>query len=324
MGRKYLTRKGLHALATLAFVLAVNFFLFRIMPGDPIRMLARGSATHMTPQRIAEIEHEQGLDRPLPQQFVVYVSNTLQGKFGTSFVTDRPVMEPIAHAFWPTVLLVGSATLLSTLFGLWAGIRGAWRRGSVFDTTSLFGSLILYSAPEGWLGMLLLILFAGTTVHWFPTGQLTSNNGSTGIAYVGDVAYHLFLPCMTLTLGYIGEYHIIMRSSLLEVMSDDFVMTARAKGVPDRLVRRRHAVPNALLPSLTLVFYSFGFVLGGSIIIEQVYSWPGLGRLEYRAIQDLDYNLLQALFLIASAAVILFNLAADILYGYLDPRVREG
>ena len=322
MGRKYLARKVLHALATLAFVLAFNFFLFRVMPGDPVRLLARGSATHMTPERIAQIEHEQGLDLALPQQFVVYFRNTLVGRFGTSFVTNRSVNEVVGRAIWPTVLLVGSATIIATVFGLWAGIRGAWRRGSFFDTSSLFGSLVLYSAPEGWLGMILLILFVGT-LHWFPAGQMTSNSGETGISYVLDVLYHLFLPCMTLVLGYIGEYHIIMRSSLIEVMGDDFVTTARAKGVPDRLVRKRHAVPNALLPTLTLVFYSFGFILGGSVIVEAVYSWPGLGLLTYRAIQDLDYNVIQTVFLLFSAAVIVFNLAADILYGYLDPRVRE-
>src|SRR5436309_15274741 len=170
--------------------------------------------------------------------------------------------------------------------------------------------------------MILLILFAGT-LHWFPAGQISSGNGATGLAHIADVANHLFLPCMTLVLGYIGEYTIIMRSSLLEVMGEDFVMTARAKGVPDRLVRRSHAVPNALLPTLTLVFYSFGFILGGSVIVEAVYSWPGLGQLTYRAIQDLDYNVIQAVFLLFSLAVIAFNLAADITCGYLDPRVRE-
>jgi peptide/nickel transport system permease protein len=137
-----------------------------------------------------------------------------------------------------------------------------------------------------------------------------------------DVANHLFLPCLTLTLGYIGEYAIIMRSSLLEVMNDDFVQTARAKGVQDRLVRRRHAVPNAFLPTFTLIFLSFGFVLGGSIIVETVFSWPGIGRLTYDAIQELDYPIIQGVFLLASATVIVFNLIADITYAYLDPRIR--
>jgi peptide/nickel transport system permease protein len=322
VGRKYLARKIFHALVTLAFVTAFNFYLFRIMPGDPVRLLARSSKSHMSVQAMAAITHDLGLDRPLPQQFVVYVRSTLTGDLGTSFISGRRVTSVIRESAWPTVLLVGTATLLSTIFGLWAGIRGAWRRGSAFDTSSLFGSLILYSAPEGWLGMMLLIFFVGT-LHWFPAGQMSSNQGATGFAHISDVLFHLFLPCLTLTLGYIGEYHIIMRSSLLEVMGEDFVTTARAKGVPDRLVRQRHAVPNALLPSLTLVFYSFGFVLGGAVIVETVFSWPGLGLLTYNSINELDFQVIEGIFLVFSAAVILSNLLADILYGYLDPRVRE-
>jgi peptide/nickel transport system permease protein len=174
--------------------------------------------------------------------------------------------------------------------------------------------------PEGWLGMLLLIVFAGT-LGWFPAGGFESG-GQTGLARVVDVANHLFLPCLTLTLGYIGQYSIIMRSSLLEVMNEDFLTTARAKGVPDTLVRRRHAVPNAFLPTFTLIFLSFGFILGGSILVEAVFSWPGIGLLTYNAIKQLDYPVIQGVFLLSSAAVILANLAADITYGYLDPRIR--
>ncbi|MGZ8566426.1 MAG: ABC transporter permease, partial [Actinomycetota bacterium] len=259
---------------------------------------------------------------PLPTQFVRFLGNTLQGDFGLSFRSGRPVTEAIGERIWPTVLLVGLSTILSTIFGVMIGIKGAWNRGSVFDNTSLFGSLIFYSMPEGWLGMILILVFVGT-LGWFPAGGYTSGT-ETGLAHIVDVARHLFLPCLTLTLGYIGEYAIVMRSSLLEVKNEEFVATARAKGVKDKDVRRRHAVPNALLPTLTLVFYSFGFVLGGAIIIEYVFSWPGLGALTYDAINELDFPLLQAIFLLTSAAVIVFNLAADILYGYLDPRVREG
>jgi peptide/nickel transport system permease protein len=232
-----------------------------------------------------------------------------------------PVTELIGDRLWPTVLLVGLATLLSTAFGILIGIKGAWKRGSAFDTTSLMSSLVLYSMPEGWLGMILLIIFAGL-LGWFPAGAYQSSAGLAGVQHVVDVLNHLFLPCLTLTLGYIGEYAIIMRSSLLEVMGEDFITTARAKGVQDRLVRRRHAVPNALLPTFTLVFYSFGFVLGGSVIVEAVYSWPGLGQLTYQAINELDYPVIQGIFLLFSAAVIFFNLLADVLYGYLDPRIR--
>ena len=231
-------------------------------------------------------------------------------------------MTEVKEKMWPTLLLVGISTILATLFGVLIGIKGAWRRGSTFDTTSLLGSLTLYSMPEGWLGMILLITFAGT-LGWFPAGGIESTDELTGFAHIADLAKHLFLPCLTLTLGYLGEFAIIMRSSLLEVMGEDFVQTARAKGVRDKDVRRRHAVPNALLPTLTLAFYSVGFILGGAIIVEQVFSYPGLGQLTYSAIDQEDYPVIQAIFLLSSAAVIFFNLLADILYGYLDPRVKE-
>jgi peptide/nickel transport system permease protein len=318
--RRYLLRKVLHAASTLAFVLAFNFILFRTI-GDPVKLLTR-SSLHLDPQEQEALREEFGIDDPLPQQFVNYLGDTMRGEFGYSFISGRPVIHSVAEKVWPTVLLVGTATVLSTLFGILIGIRGAWRRGSTFDTTSLLGSLTLYSMPEGWLGMILLITFAGT-LGWFPAGGIESSDQLTGLAYVLDVARHLVLPCLTLTLGYLGEFAIIMRSSLLEVMGEDFVLTARAKGVRDRDVRRRHAVPNALLPTFTLAFYSIGFILGGAVLIEEVFSWPGLGQLTYAAIEASDYPVIQAVFLLSSAAVILFNLLADILYGYLDPRVKE-
>ena len=315
--RRYLFRKVLHAIATLVFVLAFNFVLFRAV-GDPVKLLTR-TTLRLDPKEQAALREELGIGDPLPAQFVNYVGDTLRGELGVSFASGRPVSQEIAERIWPTVLLVGTATVLSTILGILIGIKGAWRRGSVFDTGSLLGSLVLYSMPEGWLGMILLIAFAGV----FPSGGMESFQPITGLAHVGDVLTHLFLPCMTLTLGYLGEYAIIMRSSLLEVMGEDFIQTARAKGVRDRDVRRRHAVPNALLPTFTLVFYSIGFILGGSVIVEAVYSWPGLGRLTFDSIDQNDYPVIQGIFLLFSAAVIFFNLLADILYGYLDPRVKE-
>jgi peptide/nickel transport system permease protein len=318
--RRYLLRKVLHSVATLAFVLAFNFVLFRAI-GDPVKLLTR-SSLHLDPQEQEALRKEFGLDDPLPVQFVNYLGDTLRGEFGYSFVSGRPVIESVAEKVRPTLLLVGISTVLSAVLGIMIGIKGAWRRGSAFDTGSLLGSLTLYAMPEGWLGMILLITFAGT-LGWFPSGGIESTDQLTGVAHFVDLAKHLFLPCLTLTLGYLGEYAIIMRSSLLEVMGEDFVQTARAKGVRDKDVRRRHAVPNALLPTFTLAFYSVGFILGGAILIEQVFSYPGLGQLTYGAIDQEDYPVIQAIFLLSSAAVIFFNLLADILYGYLDPRVKE-
>ena len=317
--RSYLLRKVAGALATLAFVLAFNFLLFRLI-GDPVKLLTR-SSLHLDAQEQAALRTEFGLDGGLVSQFVAYIPDTLTGNLGTSFISGRPVSAVVAERIPNTILLVGLSTLLSTAIGLLIGIKGAWHHGGTFDRSSLLGSLVLYSMPEGWLGMILLVAFAGS-LGWFPSGGYQSSAGLTGFAHVSDVLTHLFLSALTLTLGYIGEYAIVMRSSLIEVLGEDFIQTARAKGLRDDSVRRVHAVPNALLPTLTLVFYSFGFVLGGAIIVEEVFSWPGLGQLEFQAINSFDYPVIQAVFLISSAAVILFNLFADILYGYLDPRIR--
>jgi peptide/nickel transport system permease protein len=293
--------------------------LFRILPGDPVATLARSEK--LTEDDVARLQHELGLDRSLPEQYLIYLRETLSGNLGQSLRTGEEVKHIIGIRVWPTVLLVGLGTLLATYFGVLIGIRGGWRRGSRFDTSSQYSSLILYAMPEGWLGMLLLLLFSGW-LHWFPAGGYSSG-GMTGVARIVDVVDHLFLPLLTLTLGYIGGYSIIMRTSMIDTANEDFVQTARAKGAPERQVRKRHVVPNAFLPTFTLIFLSFGFVLGGAIVIETVFSWPGLGYLTYNAIQTLDYPVIQAVFLIASAAVIVANLIADVTYGYLDPRIKN-
>ena len=317
--RRYLLSKCLQALVTLWFVLTFNFFLFRVLPGDPIGMLARSEK--LSPADIAALRHDQGLDLPMAQQYVVYMKNVVTGDLGESLRTGLPVRDLIGSRMWPTVLLVGLGTILASWLGILIGIRGGWRRGSRFDTTSQYSSLVLYAMPEGWLGMLLLLIFSGW-LHWFPAGGYARPD-ETGVAHLVDLLDHLFLPLLTLTLGYIGGYAIVMRSSMIDTINEDFVHTARAKGVPERLVRSKHVVPNAFLPSFTLIILSFGFVLGGAIVIEAVYSWPGLGLLTYQAIQTLDFPVIQAVFLIASAAVIVANLIADITYGYLDPRIKQ-
>jgi peptide/nickel transport system permease protein len=317
-GRHYLVRKIAWAFVTLVFVLTFNFFLFRVLPGDPVGILARSE--RLTAADVATLRAQYGLDQPIPRQYVTYLQTTVQGQFGVSLRSGEQVSALIGGRIWPTVLLVGIGTILSTIVGVMVGIRGAWTRGSRFDRNTLYGALVFYAMPEGWLGMLLLILFAGT-LHWFPAGGYASAD-SVGFHRILDIANHLILPCLTLTLGYVGSYSIIMRSSLLEVMNEDFVQTARAKGASDNVVRRHHAVPNAILPTATLIFLSFGYVLGGAIVIETVFSWPGIGLLTYDAIRQLDYPVIQAVFLLSSATVILATLLTDITYGYLDPRVR--
>ena len=319
MRLRYIGRKVGWAVLTLWFVLTANFFLFRVMPGDPVALLARS-------QRLsrAALERQReifGLDQPLPQQYLTYLKQTLRGDLGVSIISGDSVWSTVASRLWPTVLLVGLGTLFAATIGVLAGIKGGWNRGSRFDRGGLYSALVLYATPEGWLGMLLLIVFAGT-LGWFPAGGYSAGSGG-GVQQASDVANHLVLPVLTLTLGYVGQFMIVMRSSMLDVKDEDYVATARAKGLSDPLVRRRHAVPNAILPSFTLIVLSFGFVLGGAIVVETVFSWPGVGLLTYQAIKDQDYPILQAVFLLSSAAVVVANLVADITYAYLDPRVEE-
>jgi peptide/nickel transport system permease protein len=318
--------KVVGAVLSLAFVLVFNFFLFRVLPGDPAKNLTRNRL--VPAEQVEALRESFGLGKPLPQQFAGYVRDTLRGDLGISYKFRRPVSDVIAERIWPTVLLLGLSTILSTVIGLFIGIRGAWRRGSAFDRGSLAVSLALYAMPEFWLGIMLLIAFGvgvGPLPGLFPTGGMVSpGTDMTSLAGVLDVARHLFLPCLTLTLAYLAEYALVMRSSLLDELGEDYLVTARAKGLRDALVLRRHAVPNALLPTTTLIFLNLGFVVSGAITIETVYSWPGLGLLSYEALRTPDYPLLQGVFLLFSAAVILANVLADLLYAYLDPRVRAG
>jgi peptide/nickel transport system permease protein len=324
--RQYVVRKLVQAFLTLVAILIFNFFLFRVWsPGDPISFLTRGQGANISMEERQALIEEYGLDEPVFGQFVEYLRDTFSGNLGvSSFFQGEPVMDVFLRFLPPTLLLVGVSTVLSMAIGLWMGIRSGWRRGSLFDRFSMFFSLILYSMPEFWFGMLLLLLFS-TQLGWFPTGGRVSTDVSSLDTwdYVIDVAEHLFLPALTLTLGYLGEFYLVMRSSLLDVLGEDYIKTARAKGLLERSVLNRHAVRNALLPTVTLVALSFGYVIGGAITVEVVFSYQGLGLLTYTAIQAKDYWLLQGLFLFFSAAVIIFNVVSDLVYAYLDPRVRE-
>jgi peptide/nickel transport system permease protein len=278
--------------------------------------------SRVSPTVIDEVRSEMGLDKPLAAQFVDYVGDTFRGELGISYVFSRPVAEVIGSAIWPTVLLLGIATIGATLIGIALGTWGAWRRGTLRDTSTLGFSLVTYAMPEFWLGMLLILLFS-VTFGIFPTSFMSTPalQDATFWTRFADVAEHLFLPALTLVLALLGEYALIMRTSVLETMNEDYVTTARAKGMREALVLRRHIVPNALLPVVTLAGINLGFILSGAITVETVFSWPGLGALTYDAINANDYPLLQGLFLLFSAAVIFANMAADLLLGVLDPRI---
>lgn len=322
---RYVGSKLLGSFGALMFVLVFNFILFRMIPADPVRTLARNRL--VSQEQVDELTRTLGLEEPLPQQFLTYLQNTFSGEFGVSFRYRQPVGDLILDRLWPTLLLVGTATILATVIGIYLGMVSAWNRGKVIDHMSTGSSLTLYSMPEWWLGLVLLAVFAvgaGPIPELFPTGGLHSTDVDPNSFAGGlDTAWHLTLPIITLTLAYLADYSLIMRSSLLDEMGEDYLTTARAKGLRDVYVRRRHAARNALLPTFTLAVLSLGFVVQGAITIEYVFSIPGLGLLTIEALDVPDYPVLQGTFLFFSVAVILANLVANLLYGWLDPRVRS-
>lgn len=321
---QWFARKVAGSAATLAFIIVLNFFLFRVINPHPERTLARGRAT--TAAQLQALIEKYGLDEPLPTQFLIYLKNIATLDFGLSYQYSQPVRGLMLDRLWPTVVLVGTSTLLSIVIGLWIGTIAAWHRGRRFDTFSTAGTITLYSMPEWWLGLLLFSAFAtglGPIPRLFPIGRLISSGvDPTSVEGVLDQAWHLVLPVLTLTLAYLAEYSLIMRSALLDEMGEDYVQTSRAKGLRDVLVRRRHATRNALLPVVTLVSLNLGFIVGGAITIETVFSIPGLGLLTTDALRIPDIPMLQGTFFVFSAAVVFANLAANLLYGWLDPRVR--
>lgn len=321
----FVRRNLVGSAATLLFILVVNFFLFRVINPHPERTLARGRATNA--EQIAEISHRLGLDQPLHIQFLTYLKNIFTGDLGVSFKYNQPVAQLILERLGPTLALVGTSTLLSVLLGLWIGSRAAWNRGGRFDRSTSVLSVIVYAMPEWWLGLLLFMVFAagvGPITGIFPIGGLHSQAVETwSISGIADAVWHLVLPVTTLTLAYVAEYSIIMRSSMLDVMGQDYLQTARAKGLTEDQVLRRHAMPNAMLPVTTLISLDLAFAVGGAITVETVFSIPGLGLLTTEALRIPDIPLLQGSFLVFSAAVVLANLVANFLYALQDPRVKS-
>jgi len=320
----YAAGKVAGSLGSLVFMLIVNFFLFRVLPGDPARTLGRGRLS--TSEQLEEFNETYGLNQSTSEQFVTFLQNTFTGDLGYSLLYRQPVSEVLVERLWPTLLLVGTATVFAALIGVWLGVRSGWQRGGGFDRFSTSTSLTLYSMPEWWLGLVLIAVFAvgpGPLPGLFPTGGLHSIDADpSSLEGVLDTAWHLALPVLTLTLAYLADYALIMRGSLIDQLGSDYLTTAKAKGLRDVAVRNRHAVPNALLPTTTVAALSFGFVVGGAITIETIYSIPGLGLLTYEALRVPDFWLLQGVFLLSSAGVIVANLVANLLYGWLDPRVR--
>jgi peptide/nickel transport system permease protein len=318
----YLGRRVLQAMVTIVAIVLLNFVLFRMMPGSPERMAHNPK---LTAAAEAGMRARFGLDKPLfPDQLVAYVVSTAQGDFGDSFrYRGQPVIGVIGARILPTLVLFGLGEMIAIVVGFALGAYSGWRRGGAVDYVGNGVSLILYSMPYFLLGMILLVIFA-TALGWFPTTGMSTLGAryDSILDQAVDFGSHLFLPLAAVSLGLIGQYSILMRSSIIDTRAEDYVQTANAKGLKESRVLRSHAVPNALLPTVSLVGINVGFIIAGAITVEVVFSWPGLGTLTQEALQARDYPVLQGIFLILAVSVVVANLIADITYGFLDPRVK--
>ena len=320
--RAILVRKVVNAFITIFIVLTLNFVLFRVMPGNPIKMLIP-----QVPGREEYVEamiRRFGLDQPIHIQFFVYLKNVFSGEFGDSFRTGMPVINDVLNDLTWTLILVGTSTLFMILIGMTIGIIAAWKRGSWFDTGSLGFSLFFYAMPTFWFSIILVLVFA-IQLHWFPpSGQLPI--GMTLTPFTLDTLWalldHLFLPAVSLTVGSIAAFSVVMRSSLVDIMTEDYITTARAKGMSEFRMLREHALPNAMLPMVTLIAMDIAFIVGGAFQTEYVFGYQGIGYATVTATMQKNYPYLQAAFLIIAIVVIFANLVADITLAYLDPRVK--
>jgi peptide/nickel transport system permease protein len=321
MSKRRLLKKIVYACITIFFVLVFNYFLFRILPGDVVSMLSRSA--NATPQMIENIRATYGLDLPWYEQFGIYLKDLFSGNLGTSFIYKKPVVEVIGGKILPTIILLGVGEIIAIVVGILFGVISAWKRGKAVDTSLLTTSLLLYSMPVFWFGLILVLIFSAT-LHLLPTGGMITPGGlfSDSWAKVADYMRHMVMPVICMSLGMVGEYAITVRSTMIDVLQEDYITTAKAKGFDESYVLRKHALPNAMLPMITIIAINLSLIVGGAIQIETVFSWPGLGNLMYTALNNRDYPLLQGLFLIVTVSVIIANVLADLLYGLVDPRVK--
>jgi peptide/nickel transport system permease protein len=304
-------------------LVVLNVVLFRMMPGSPERVLGRNP--NVSAQAIEQTRERWGLNKPVfPDQLAGYLTATAQGDLGFSFIyRGLPVVDVLADRVWPTVILFGLGEVIAIIVGVLLGSYTGWKRGGVVDHVGNGASLVLYAAPYFLIGMTLLLVFA-VGLGWFPTYGMYDVGAtySNPLDQLADFLSHLALPLATVALGLIGQYSIVMRSSIVDTLSEEYVTTARAKGLKDGWILRHHALPNAMLPMATLIAINLGYVVAGAITVEVVFNWPGLGTLTVDALAARDYPVLQGIFLILSVSVVFANLLADIGYQYLDPRVK--
>ncbi|WP_422771879.1 ABC transporter permease [Plantactinospora sp. WMMC1484] len=316
-GARFVTRRLLRGVLTMWFAVTVTFFLLRLLPGDPALAVADPG---MTEELRADLLRDYGLDRPLAVQYWEYLTQLLHGNLGVSFRQNQPVLDILLERLPWTLLLAGSALLVTVALGIPLGVVAATRARGTLDRLIQVGGITGQSLFIPSIGVLLLYVF-GVQLGVLPIGGAMGDD-VYGLAAYGSIALHLILPCLSLVLVQLGSYVLTLRSTLIDALGEDYCTLARAKGLPNRKVVWRHALRNALLPTTTLVGLQLGFLVGGAVLTESIYAYPGVGRAIFEAVGQLDFPVLQGAFLMLAFAVIAANLLTDLAYGLLDPRVR--
>jgi peptide/nickel transport system permease protein len=323
MKPRYIAMRLVKTVLTGVAVVVLSFFLFRLAPGDAATVMA-GQSGYADEAFLKSLRAEYGLDQPLPVQFWKYAMAVAHGDLGTSYVRRQPVLSVILERLPNTLLLDAFALVVAIAGGVWLGGVAARRPGSAGDNAVSVLSMLFYAVPQFWLGMMMVLLFAVWMPVLPPFGIETMGADYTGLARLGDVAEHMILPGVTLALYYMASYARLTRAAMIEVADQDFVKTARAKGISERQVSRHHILRNALIPLVTYAGLQASLLVGGSVLIENVFSWPGVGTLAYDAVQGRDNPLLLGIFIVTAVLVSLFNLLTDIAYSIVDPRVELG
>lgn len=315
-------KKFVELLITLLAIATFNFVLFRVLPGNPLTLIAR--AGHLTEEMVQNIEAIFGLDKPLWEQYFIYLKNIATGQFGISITYRRPVAEVIGERFGNTLLLLAAATVIVIVVGIGLGIVAAKRRGTKTDRTLVVASMVGWSLPTFWTGLMMIIVFS-VSLHWLPVSGITTPGAfyANGWEHFADVARHLVLPTVSLVIVDMAQFFLVTRTSLVEVMTEDYMLTAKGKGLSPNRALWRYALPNAMLPIITTLTLYVCLVIGGAIQVETVFSYPGMGMLMYDAVLKRDYPILEASFFILAAVTILSNFISDIIYMYIDPRVKS-
>ncbi|MFO7885972.1 MAG: ABC transporter permease [Desulfobacteraceae bacterium] len=324
MTMKYFFLKRIVEIIVIFFVIMTLFFLlFHFAPGDPVSRMVDPSMTH---EDAAYMISQLGLDQPLFTRYVIYIKNFFQGNFGNSFHYGEPVIQIIGDRLPNTILLFTTSIVLSAFAGIFLGRITAWHKGKLIDTLGTILALVCHTLFLPWAALLIIWVF-GYQIGWFPLGGILSPElwiqPETGyVAKTLDILYHMVLPLFTLCIIHFGSYMLIMRSSMLEVIGEDYILTARAKGLSNRQICNRHVAPNASLPVVTSVGLSLAFSVNGGALTEIIFSWPGIGRELIFAVTNNDYPLALASFLFISIVVLVSNFIVDIVYTYLDPRIQ--